>query len=145
MSTLLANPVIPMKSVPTIQRYMSTSPHAIGAEQSLRAASELMRQHGIRHLPVMRDDRLAGILSERDVALISGLGDVDPDKVLVADAMTSDVITVGPDAPLDEVATLMAERRAGSVVVEQNHRLVGIFTTVDALTAFAELLHSRLK
>jgi acetoin utilization protein AcuB len=134
-----------MKSIPTVQRYMSTAPHTIGADQSLREASERMREHGVRHLPVMRGESLVGILSERDVALISGLSDVNPEIVRASDAMTEDVITVSPDAQLDEVATMMAERRAGSVIVEQNHKLVGIFTTVDALRAFAELLHSRLK
>ena len=134
-----------MKSIPSIQRYMTTSPHTIGAEQSLHKANELMREYGIRHLPVMHGNKLVGIVSDRDVALISALKGVNPDLVLVEDAMTSDVLTVSPDAPLDEVATLMAERKAGSVIVEQNHKVVGIFTTVDAMTVLAELLHTRLK
>lgn len=134
-----------MKSIPTIQRYMTTSPHTIGAEQSLRKAHELMREHGIRHLPVMHGNKLVGIVSDRDVAIITSLDGVDPEVILVEDAMTQDVLTVGPDAPLDEVATLMAERKAGSVIVEQNHKIVGIFTTVDGMTALADLLHTRLK
>lgn len=134
-----------MKAIPTIQRYMSTSPHTIGAEQSLKKAHEMMREHGIRHLPVMHGNRLVGIVSDRDVAIITSLDDVNPELITVEDAMTSDVLTVSPDAQLDEVATLMAERKAGSVIVEQNHKVVGIFTTVDGMTALAELLHTRLK
>jgi len=134
-----------MKSVPTIQRYMSTSPHTVGAEQSLRIAHNLMREHGIRHLPVLHGNRLVGMVSDRDVAIIMSLENVDPDVITVEDAMTQDVISVSPDAPLDEVAAVMAERKAGSVVVEQNHKVVGIFTTVDGMTALVDLLHTRLK
>jgi len=134
-----------MKAIPTIQRYMTPTPQTIGAEQSLTRAHEMMRELGIRHLPVLRANQLVGIVSERDVAMIGALDGVDPNLILVEDAMTQDVLTVSPDAPLDEVATLMAERKAGSVVVEQNHKVVGIFTTVDGMTALAELLHTRLK
>lgn len=134
-----------MKAIPTIQRYMTTAPHTIGASQTLTTASEMMREQGIRHLPVLQDKKLVGIVSERDVALISSLAGVDPGKVLVEDAMTQDVLSVAPDAPLDEVATMMAERKAGSVVIEQNGHVVGIFTTVDAMTALADLLHTRLR
>ena len=51
-----------MKSIPTIQRYMTTSPQTIGAEQSLKKAHEIMREHGIRHLPVMHGNRLVGVI-----------------------------------------------------------------------------------
>ncbi|MEZ4399434.1 MAG: CBS domain-containing protein [Kofleriaceae bacterium] len=134
-----------MKSIPSIQRYMTTSPHTIGNEQSLKKAHDLMREHGIRHLPVMHGNSLVGVISDRDVAIITSLDDVNPELITVDDAMTSDVLTVGPDAPLDEVAALMAERKAGSVVIMQNHKVVGIFTTVDGMVALADLLHTRLK
>lgn len=134
-----------MKAIPTIQRYMTTSPQTIGSEQSLSRAHILMREHGIRHLPVMHGNRLVGVISDRDVAIITSLEDVDPERVTVEDAMTSDVLTVAAEAPLDEVATLMAECKAGSVVVMQNQKVVGIFTTVDGMTALAELLQTRLK
>ncbi|MBK9030397.1 MAG: CBS domain-containing protein [Myxococcales bacterium] len=123
---------------------MTTSPHTIGNEQSLKKAHDLMREHGIRHLPVMHGNRLVGVISDRDVAIIASLEDVNPELITVEDAMTSDVLTVSPEAPLDEVAALMAERKAGSVVIEQNSKVVGIFTTVDGMTALADLLHGRL-
>ncbi len=134
-----------MKTIPTVQRYMTTCPHTIGNEQSLQKAHDLMREYGVRHLPVMHGNRLVGVVSDRDVAIITSLDDVNPELITVEDAMTSDVLSVGPDAALDEVASLMAERKAGSVVVEQNNKVVGIFTTVDGMLALAELLRSRLK
>jgi acetoin utilization protein AcuB len=134
-----------MKTIPAIQRYMSTSPHTIGAEQTLQKAHDVMREHSIRHLPVMQGNQLVGIVSDRDVQLILGIKGTDATKVTVEDAMTQDVITVDPDTGLDEVSDLMAERKAGSVVVMQNHHVVGIFTTVDGMRALSELLQTRLK
>lgn len=128
----------------TIQRYMTASPHTIGAEQSLRKAHELMKEHGIRHLPVMHGNKLVGMISDRDVAIVTSLEDIDPELITVDDAMTQDVISVAPDARLVEVARLMAERKTGSVVVVERHgRVVGIFTTVDGMRALAELLEAR--
>ena len=126
------------------QKFMTTQPHSIGREQTMAQAHRMMREHRFRHLPVLTGGRLVGLLSDRDLNLIETLRDVDPTKVLVEDAMTSDPYTVSPDAPLDEVVATMAEHKYGCAVVMQNNKLVGIFTTVDACRAFAELLHGRL-
>ena len=132
------------KAIPSIQKYMTTTPHSIGSEQTLAHAHEVLREHKIRHLPVLRGGALVGMITQRDLALVEALKDVDPRKVLVEDAMSTSLYTVEPDAPLDEVVSEMAEKKYGSAVVVQNHKVVGIFTTVDVCTAFAELLHSRL-
>jgi acetoin utilization protein AcuB len=81
----------------TIRQYMTPSPHTIGAEQTLTVASELMRKHKIRHLPVLRGGNVVGILSQRDVALISGLPSVNPSEVPVEDAMSDVVYSVRPE------------------------------------------------
>jgi len=132
------------KPIPTIQKYMTTQPHSIGRDQKMSAAHKMMREHRFRHLPVLTGGRLVGVLSDRDLHLIETLRDVDPDQVPVEDAMTNDPYTVSPDSPLDEVVATMAEHKYGCAVVMQNNKLVGIFTTVDACRAFAELLHARL-
>lgn len=132
------------KAIPTIQKYMTTSPHTIGVEQTLAHAHAVLREHGIRHLPVLHGGRLIGMLTERDLALVEGLKDVDPKSVRVEDAMSQEIYSVSPEAPLDEVVGEMASKKYGSAVVMQNSKVVGIFTTVDVCTAFAELLHGRL-
>ncbi len=132
------------KPIPTVQRYMTTQPHSIGQEQTMEAAHRLMREHRFRHLPVLHGGALVGILSDRDLNLIETLVDVDPKKVTVEDAMTASPYTVSPDSPLDEVVATMAEHKYGCAVVVQNHKVVGIFTTVDVCRAFSELLHGRL-
>jgi acetoin utilization protein AcuB len=137
--------VVMSKAIPTIQKFMTTSPHSIGREQTLARAHAVMREHTIRHLPVLEGGALIGLLSVRDAHLIETLKDVDANTVTVEEAMTSVVYAVHPDAPLDEVATAMAEHKYGCAVVMQNEHVVGIFTTVDACRALAELLRTRLK
>lgn len=132
------------KAIPKIQKYMTTSPITIERKESVAAAHKVMRENDIRHLPVVEAEALVGIISIRDLHLIETLKDVDPEKVLVEDAMTTNPYTVSPDAELDEVVAEMAEQKFGSAIVQQNHKIVGVFTTVDAMRAFAELLQARL-
>lgn len=132
------------KPIPTVQKYMSTNPHSIGQEQTLAKAHEVMREHKIRHLPVLEGGRLVGMITLRDLHLVETLKDVDPKKITVEDAMSSTVYAIVPDAPLDDVAAEMAEHKYGSAVVMQNNKVVGILTTVDVCRALAELLRGRL-
>jgi acetoin utilization protein AcuB len=132
------------KAIPQIRKYMTSAPHTIGHDQTLAFTQSMMRELHIRHLPVLDGGRLVGVLTERDVALIETLKDVDPKTVRVSDAMSQQVYTVSPDAPLDEVAAEMAEHKYGSAVVMDNGHVVGVFTTVDGMAALSELLQSRL-
>ena len=132
------------KPIPPIQKYMTTAPHSIGIEQPLSTAHAMMREHRIRHLPVLHGGKLLGILTDRDLGLVESLAGVDPTKVKVEDAMSTVVYSVDPETPLDEVVSTMAEHKYGSAVVMQNHKIVGIFTTVDVCRALAELLQTRL-
>lgn len=134
-----------MKAIPTIGKYMTTVPHTIGADQNLTKAGKLMGELRVRHLPVLQGGRLVGILSDRDVRLVESFRDVDPDKVLVEEAFTPDPYVVTPQASLSEVCSEMSRNKYGCVLVCDNHKLVGIFTWIDALNAFEELLSTRLK
>jgi len=132
------------KPIPTIHKYMTTTPHSIGEDQTLAHAHEVMRKHSIRHLPVLSGGALVGLVTERDLGLVESLKDVDPSTVRVGDAMSTGVYAVSPEAPLDEVLREMAAHKYGCAVVMANHKVVGIFTTVDVCTAFADLLGTRL-
>lgn len=128
------------RHIPPISKYMTRAPHTIGRDQTLTAAHHMMREHRIRHLPVLAGGRLVGLLSERDLALIETLHSVDPDMTLAEEAMTQAPYAVASDTPLDEVAATMAEQRYGSAVVMDHDKIVGVFTTTDALQALVELL-----
>ena len=127
---------------PTVERFMTRAPHTIGQDQTLAAAHRMMNEHGVRHLPVLDSGKLVGILSQRDLHFIETLKDVDPEEVKVSEAMTADAFTVGPRSSIRKVTSEMAERKYGSAVVMDGDRVVGVFTTVDALRVLVGLLES---
>lgn len=124
----------------TVQQFMTKSPHTVEHDQPLAVAHRLMRDNDIRHLPVLRDRALVGILSQRDLHLIESLKDVDPNQVLVSEAMSAEVYTVGPRASIRKIASEMATHKYGSAVVMEHEQVVGVFTTVDALRVLYGLL-----
>ncbi len=133
------------KPIPPIFKYMSTSPHTLGKEQTVSKAMQMMKEHGFRHLPVLDAGKLIGIVSDRDLKLYQSLRGADPENDPIEQVLDRDVFTVRADSPLDNVASEMAEKKFGSAVVLDHDKVVGIFTTVDALRALAELLHTRMK
>ncbi len=133
------------KPVPPIHKYMSTSPHTIGAEQTIAMASKVMAEHRIRHLPVLHGGRVVGMLSQRDVNVIETLKDVDPNVVTVEDAMSGSPYITDAETPLTVVAAEMAEHKYGSAIVMQANHVVGVFTTVDACRVLAEIFETRLR
>lgn len=130
---------------PTIELYMTPAPYSIGQEQPLSLAHQLMRQHRIRHLPVLDGQKLVGLISQRDLHLFETLQGVDPNSVAVQEAMTSPAYAVGRQSPVRQVALHMAEHRYGSAVVVEDHRVIGIFTAVDGLIGLSLLLKQLLE
>jgi acetoin utilization protein AcuB len=125
-----------------ISNFMTKSPHSIGRDQTLSSALALMRRLEVRHLPVLDGGRIAGLLSQRDVLFVETLRDVDPSKVLVEEAMSTDVYAVGPETPLVDVVAHMADHKYGCAVVVDGVHVIGIFTTVDALHALVSTLRA---
>lgn len=127
---------------PTVELYMTASPHTIGEHQALSDARELMHTHQIRHLPVLDGQKLVGLVSQRD--LVSS-GDREPRVLAVRDAMRTPVFSVNPQDTVREVALHMATHRYGSAVVVENGKVIGIFTAVDGLVGFSLLLKQLLE
>lgn len=125
---------------PTIRTVMSEAPHTIGSDQKLSAAHKMMRDHRLRHLPVMRGGQLVGVLSQRDLYFLESMAGVDIDLDVVADAMTPDVYTTAPEAPIHDVVETMAKQRFGCAVVVDHGHVAGIFTVTDALRHLAHIL-----
>ena len=118
-------------------------------EQSLRDAISLQQRHKIRHIPVVADGGLVGILTDRDLkraspSLLSGISQEDYDELLdttsVAQVMTRNPHTVTPTTPLKDVAKTLIDNKFGSLPVTDNDQLVGIITDIDLLRALYELL-----
>ncbi len=123
---------------------MTASPITIPLDSDLGNAIALMEEHGIRHLPVLDEGRLVGIVSERDLSIIESLVPDEWERIVVAEAMTPSPYAVAASTPISEVAKTMAERKYGCVVVTgPRGALLGLFTTTDALRMLAETKTAR--
>lgn len=123
-----------------VAQFMSASPHTIQPDRTLSDARRWMETHAIRHLPVMDRGVLVGVISDRDIHLLSTVPGVNLDALTVRDAMTPDPYVVDPSASIVDVALEMSRQRFGSAIVVDKGHVVGVFTTVDALRVLALVL-----
>lgn len=126
--------------MPSVSRYMTAQPWTIERTASLRDAEQLMRDHQIRHLPVVDDGQLVGVVTERDLKALTARPGIDASAARVTEVMIERPFIVTSDAALDEVATIMSEQKYGSVIVMGHDGVEGIFTAVDACRVLAEVL-----
>lgn len=133
------------KSIPEVRKYMTHVPKSIGIDRPIALAANLMNEMKIRHLPVLKEGKLVGVLTDRDIKLVTSFKDVNPEKTTVEEACTFDPYFTKPTTPLNEVVSEMASNKYGCVVVVDNGKLVGILTETDVYKAFSELLETRLK
>ena len=133
---------VSMDHIPAVASVMTPFPYSIDVADSLRRARGLMAEHGIRHLPVLHDKTLVGVLSDRDVkrALDPEVGLPPPDELFVRDAYVSEPYAVDASTALDVVLEYMAAHQVGSAIVTKHGRLAGIFTATDACRIYCEHL-----
>jgi acetoin utilization protein AcuB len=125
----------------SVEHYMTRGPLSVVDPTATLAQAQLrMRERRVRHLPVLEEGVLQGVLSLRDIHLMETLQGVDPAEVSVSEAMRADVLRVPPAAGLEGVVAHMWRDKRGAVVVMEREQLLGIFTTSDALRALLELL-----
>lgn len=123
-----------------IAELMSPCPVSVSPRQSLSEANALMRSLGVRHLPVVEERRLVGVISQGDLRRFSWLQKGDQRRVQVEEAMIQRPYAIGPDEPVADVLQGMLERHIGSAVVVDRGRVVGIFTAVDAMACLRRLV-----
>jgi acetoin utilization protein AcuB len=127
-------------AVPIVSDYMTPGPYCIAPNDALPRAQAVMREHDVRHLPVVEGSELVGILSDRDLNLVQSLAPVRPEDITVEDAMTGHPYAVAPDTPLTQVARVMVKRKIGSAIVVEGRQIVGVFTVTDGMQALVEAL-----
>ena len=123
-----------------VEEFMTPAPHTIGYEQSLTAASHMMTELGVHHLPVLDGGQVVGVVSDRDIAWVEALQNFDPDRMPVDEAISREPYVVGPEEPLLDVVLTMQEKKIGSALVIDNGHVLGVFTTTDALRVLGEIL-----
>ena len=119
---------------------MTAAPRSIAPGAFLSEAARMMREHSIRHLPVVENGQLVGALSDRDVHVARTLRSVTLENTKVETLMNDRPLAVPASAALSDVAARLIDRKVGSAIVMHDARVVGIFTTHDALHALHRLL-----
>jgi acetoin utilization protein AcuB len=128
-------------SVP-VEKFTTRNPVTANAEAMIDELRQLMVEHNIRHLPIVRGTSIVGVVSDRDLRVVAGLTLAEKMQVRADDIMSVDPVMVAASTPLDEVARIMADRKVGSVIVnEDSGGLMGIFTVSDALDALIAIIH----
>lgn len=126
---------------------MSVDPATVGPKDSLQKVVGLLRRRDIRSVPVIENNRLIGIVTNRDVRQVAPAYPLfrDEDEIrrytenlTVTAAMTADPMTIAPDAPLVEAAKVLETYRISSMPVIDDGRLVGMLTVTDVLRVFVE-------
>jgi acetoin utilization protein AcuB len=117
---------------------MTRHPETIRPDETLAKAKEMMDVAGFRRLPVVKDGKIVGMLTERNLREHSGY--LNSTKVNAA--MSTPVVSVGPNSTVQEATRLMLRHKIGGLPVVGDGRLVGIVTTVDMLRAFLQVVES---
>jgi acetoin utilization protein AcuB len=137
-----------------VRYWMTWSPQTATESMNLLEALELMNQHRIRRLPVVRHQKICGIVTLSDLyrfvrpsAIMTttfAAHEVDALKShIIAEVMTADPITCQLNTPLEDAGALMCKQKVGALPVLQEERLVGIITESDLLRALVSITHSR--
>lgn len=121
-----------------VKERMSPTPITIHPKVSLGEARRLLDQHRIRHLLVVEESKLVGIITDRDIRSAASASPLEQLKVV--NAMTRNVITVGPETHIQDAARLLLSHRIGGLPVLNRGALQGIITETDLLNALVEIM-----
>lgn len=132
-----------------VRDYMTADVVTANLGDGLHQTLTRMRERRIRHMPVLDEHgHLAGLVSDRDIRRPDFV-DPQPDQVrpfvldnhsTVADAMSRNVSTIGPDEPVSSVLGIFIERHYGALPVVEDGKVVGILSVIDVLRAFRDHL-----
>lgn len=133
---------------------MSRPVISVSPDTPINDALAMMKKERIRRAPVMKDAKLVGIVSERDLlnaspSPVTTLSVWEMNylisKVTVKQVMTKKVITVNRDTPIEEAARIMGDNKVGGLPVVDSGKVVGIITETDLFKIFLELMGARQK
>ncbi len=120
-----------MKTVAQLLKTKPAGVFSIGPEALVIDALRLMAEKRIGAVLVLENERLVGILSERDLARKVALVGKTPDKMLVSEIMTREVIFVTPAQTNEECMALMTDKRVRHLPVIENRRVIGMLSIGD--------------
>ena len=119
-----------------VQNRMTKNPETISPDEFLTTGLGKMHKGGFRRLPVVKDDKLIGIITDRDLREHAGL----LERTTVSSAMTKDLMTVTPRATVEQATKLMLSHKISGLPVTDAGNLVGLITSSNILQAFLDML-----
>ena len=132
-----------------VREWMTPDPFTLTEEDRVKTAVQHLLRAGIRHVPILRDGALVGIVTDRDLrrALPSVEAGASPERyqafmerTTLRDIMTADPVTCTPDTDIADAVAIFVERKLGAIPVVEDEELVAILTQIDILRAFLEVL-----
>jgi len=132
-----------------VKEVMSKNPVTIGPATKLRVLNELMKANDVRHVPVVKNGKMIGIVTEKDIryAMIPEKipGKKVPqgwnlDHLKVQDIMIENTITIAQEAQVEEAARIIYGLKIHALPVMKNDKLVGIISVMDILGIFIEMM-----
>lgn len=132
-----------------VKNKMTSNPFTISPTQTIPDAQEIIKNNGIKRLPVVENGKLVGVVSKGDIVKVSpskatalSMGEITYllAKTKISSIMSKEPVTISPNALLEEAAILMRNNDIGFLPVVENEKLVGIITESDILDSFIELL-----
>ena len=115
----------------TVRDAMTASPTAIAGDKTVVEAARTMTTENVGSLPVVEEQKLVGMVTDRDLVINVLAKDLDPHKVPVADIATHDPVSASPDESLDAALQRMADEQVRRLPVVEDGRLVGILAQAD--------------
>ena len=126
------------KNLP-IQEFTTFDAETCAPEPSLTLVKETMSKANFRHMPVVWEGKVIGMVSQRDLALVEQLDIGRP--LRVEDVMAKEPYIVSSTTPIEDVALQMSEQKIGSaIVLSADDSKLGVFTSTDALNALVEVV-----
>ena len=119
-----------------VSNRMTKDPVTVTPDDLLIRTQLRMQKGGFRRLPVVSDEQLVGIITDRDIRQHVGL----LDRTEVKAAMSKKPITVTPATTVESAAQILLKQKIGGLPVVEKGRLVGILTTSDVLQAFLDVM-----
>jgi CBS domain-containing protein len=125
--------------MPAISQIMTANPQAADARDSLQTVARAMKAGDFGSMPVLENGRLAGVVTERDIA-VRGVAQGLASDVAISEVMSAEPVCVRPDCDLSEAARLMQDKQIRRLYVTDNDELVGVAALADVVGAAGDRL-----
>ncbi len=138
-----------MSNMPTVKSIMSRNPITVIPADPIRVAIERMRERGCRRLPVVENEKLVGIVTDRDLRRATNspfvlrerwYDEFLLDHIRVGACMSANPVTVSPQTRIVDAAKLLRDKKIGGLPVVNHGTLVGMVTETDMLNYLIQIL-----